>query len=121
MEHLRRLDDNYVFLPAASAANLVPNVVLCIPLDHTSKAERGIMKYGQPMISILQAQARALERSLQPRFRAWKQHGSWQFTGYKPQPIGVGRGRHGSALTVGGIIASHWPTTARLSRAAPGQ
>lgn len=35
----------------------------------------------------------------------WAQHGSWQFTGYKSLLIGVRKGRHGSASTVGGTIA----------------
>ena len=52
-------------VPATPAANLVPNVVFYIPLEHTSKAERGILVTGLPRISILIAQACTLERSLQ--------------------------------------------------------
>ena len=53
--------------PTAPAANPVPNVLLCIPLDYTGEAERGILTTGQPRISIHFAQACALERSLQCR------------------------------------------------------
>ena len=53
--------------PAAPAANLVPNVLLCIPLDYTGEAERGVLSTGQPRISTHSAQACALERSLQCR------------------------------------------------------
>ena len=52
-------------VPATPAANLVPNVVFYIPLEHTSKAERGILVTGLPRISILTAQACTLKRSLQ--------------------------------------------------------
>ena len=48
--------------PAAPAANLVPNVLLCIPLDYTGEAERGVLSTGQPRISTHSAQACALER-----------------------------------------------------------
>ena len=48
MEPLRQLDVDIDFLLAVSAANLVPNVLLCIPLDRTSEAERGILESGQP-------------------------------------------------------------------------
>ena len=49
-------------VPATPAANLVPNVVFYIPLEHTSKAERGILVTELPRISIFLAQACALER-----------------------------------------------------------
>ncbi|XP_076442831.1 uncharacterized protein LOC143281507 [Babylonia areolata] len=50
------------FLPAAPAAKLVPNVSLCVPSDCIGEAERGILKTGQPRISINFAQGHALER-----------------------------------------------------------
>ena len=68
VEPLRRLDVDYDFLPATPASKLVPNVMLSIPLDPTSKDERGILKPGQPRISIFYAQACVLERSLQSRY-----------------------------------------------------
>ena len=42
---------------ATSAANLMPNVLLCIPLDHTREADRGgggggVLMSGQPTYSI---------------------------------------------------------------------
>ncbi len=51
-------------VPAAPATELVPNVLLCIPLDYIGEAERGILMTGHPRISIHSAQACALERSL---------------------------------------------------------
>ncbi len=55
-------------VPAAPAAELVPNVLLCIPLDYIGEAERGILTTGHPRISIHSAQACTLERSLQCRY-----------------------------------------------------
>ena len=52
-------------IPATPAADLVPNVLFYTPLEHTSKAKRGILVTGLPKISIFIAQACALERSLQ--------------------------------------------------------
>ena len=46
----------------------MPNVLLCIPLDYTSEAEREVLTTGQPRIFIHIAQACALERSLQCRY-----------------------------------------------------
>ena len=63
-----------------------------IPLDPISKAKRGILTTGQPRIPILLAQACTLDRSLQPHSRGWEKHGSWQSTGYKSHPIGIGNG-----------------------------
>lgn len=42
---------------AAPTAKLVPNVLLCIPLDYIGGAERGILMTGHPRISIHSAQA----------------------------------------------------------------
>lgn len=64
VEPLRRLVVNYDFLPAAPAAKLVPNVSLCVPLDHTSKADRGILTTGHPKISIYPC----------PGFAPWRGH-----------------------------------------------
>ena len=36
-----------------TAANQVPNVLLCIPLDHICEAERGILATGHPRVLIL--------------------------------------------------------------------
>ena len=47
-------------LPATYAANLVPSVMLCTPLDPTSEAE-GVLSVGQPRTSIHLAQACAME------------------------------------------------------------
>ena len=93
VEPLRRLGVTADPLPAAPAAKLMPDVLFCSPLDHISKAERGILTIGQPRISILPAQACALERSLQSPPGGRKQHGSWQSTstGYKIHPICVGK------------------------------
>ncbi|XP_035688750.1 SCO-spondin-like [Branchiostoma floridae] len=46
----------------APAAKLTPNVMLRIPLDSVSKAERGILTIGPPRISIFRPRLRALER-----------------------------------------------------------
>ncbi|KAF2361406.1 Galactose-binding domain-like [Trinorchestia longiramus] len=48
-------------------AHLVPNVLLCIPLDHTGEAKREVLTTMEPRISIYYVQACALERSLQCR------------------------------------------------------
>ncbi|KAI0207535.1 hypothetical protein LSAT2_007803 [Lamellibrachia satsuma] len=48
----------------APAAKLVPNVMLRIPFDPTSKAERGILMTGQPRISYTLTQAYALDLRL---------------------------------------------------------
>ena len=45
---LRQQDVDIDFLLAAAAANRVPNVLLCVPLDRTGEAERGILDSGQP-------------------------------------------------------------------------
>jgi len=45
-----------VILPATPAAKLVPNVVLCTPLDPTSEAERGILAIRHPRVSTSFAQ-----------------------------------------------------------------
>ena len=45
------------FLPAAPAAKLLPNVLLCSPLDNIAEAERGILSAGHPRIFIHFAQA----------------------------------------------------------------
>ena len=51
-------------LPAASATNLVPDVLLCSPLEYIGEVERGILQNGQHMVSISHAQAFArMERS----------------------------------------------------------
>ena len=47
---------------AAPAAKLMPNVLLCSPLDHVGEAERGFLIIGHPRISIHFAKACALER-----------------------------------------------------------
>ena len=52
-------------IPATPAADLVPNVMFYTPLEHTSKAERGILVAGLPRISIFITQACPLERSFQ--------------------------------------------------------
>ena len=65
VEPLRRLGVTVDPLPAAPAAKLMPSVSPCFPLDHISKAERGILMTGHPRISIYSAQASALERPLQ--------------------------------------------------------
>ncbi|GFO31430.1 hypothetical protein PoB_005793500 [Plakobranchus ocellatus] len=52
--------DQCLLTPATVAANLVPNVVLCIPLYYTGEAERKIWTTGEPRISIQFAQACAL-------------------------------------------------------------
>ena len=39
---------DFNFLPAAPAANSMPSVLLCSPLDHISEAERGILMTGNP-------------------------------------------------------------------------
>jgi len=79
VEPLRQLDVSHDSLLAAPAAKLVPNVLLCAPLDYTSEAERGILTTGHPRISIHFAQACALERSLQCRCpQRLKQHGRQQ-------------------------------------------
>ena len=39
----RRLDVDIDFLLAAPATNLVLDLLLCIPLDHTGEADRGIL------------------------------------------------------------------------------
>ena len=52
VDSLRRLDVSGGFLPATPAANLIPNVVPCIPLDPISKAERGAVLCWQCTASI---------------------------------------------------------------------
>ena len=52
MESLRWLDVSVGFLPATPAANLIPNVLPCIPLDPVSEAERGAVLCGQRTASI---------------------------------------------------------------------
>ena len=73
-----RASDLLDTVPATPAANLVPNVVFYIPLEHTSKAERGILVTGLPRISILIAQACTLERSLQRCCTQWRNQHRWQ-------------------------------------------
>ena len=53
VEPRRRSDVDLAILPAAPAAKLVSNVLLCIPFDCTSEAEagRGILTSGKPRIS----------------------------------------------------------------------
>lgn len=68
---------------AAPASKLVPNIMFCIPLNHISKVERGILMIGQPRFSIIYAQACVLKRSLESHYWVGKQHRSLQFTGYK--------------------------------------
>ena len=67
VEPRRRTSAYYSLTLATSAANPVPNVLLCIPLDFTGKAERRVLTTGHPRISIHLAQACALERSFQCR------------------------------------------------------
>ncbi|KAK3604687.1 hypothetical protein CHS0354_008238, partial [Potamilus streckersoni] len=53
---LRHVGINNDFLTAATVLELVPNVILSISLDPTSKNERFIMTSVQPMISIFHVQ-----------------------------------------------------------------
>ena len=65
VESLRGLDVSGGFLPATPAANLIPNVLRCIPLDPVSEAERGPCCVGSARPPYTFAQASALKRSLQ--------------------------------------------------------
>ena len=48
VEPLRQPDVDIDFLLAAPAANRVPDVLLCVPLDRRGEAERGVLESGQP-------------------------------------------------------------------------
>ena len=52
VETRRRIRGHSQLKPATPAANLMPNVLLCIPVDHTREAERGVLMSGQPSSSI---------------------------------------------------------------------
>ena len=70
VKSLRWLDVSGGFLPATPAAKLIPNVLLCIPMDLVSEAEGwggGPCCVGSARPPYTFAQASALERSLQSR------------------------------------------------------
>ena len=109
VEPLRRSGVRLDTLPAAPAAKLMPNVLLCSPLDNISKAERVILTTGLPRISIHSAQAlRPGEVTSVPPLKVAETTREVAVTSDKPFPIGVGYGRYGLPLTVGGTVVSHW-------------
>ena len=64
MEPRRRLDVNTGLFPTAPATNLMPDVLLCFPLELISKVERGTLMSGQLRVSIAFAQFLRPERTL---------------------------------------------------------
>ena len=68
----------------------MPNVLLCCPLDHISKAKRGILIIGHPRISIHFVQACTLERSLKCQCsELQKQHGRQQLWVISPDQLAL--------------------------------
>ena len=52
VEPQRRSDCNLTIFPAIPAANLMPGLLLCFPLNNIRKVKKGILSLGQPRISI---------------------------------------------------------------------
>ena len=80
--------------------------------------EGGPVDWASQVLHII-ALACALERSLQCRFQRQHNTGRRQLPVKSPELIGVSSGALGRLLSVGGIIASHWPATARLKLGSP--
>ncbi len=120
VEPRRRIARQYSrTVPAAPAAELVSNVLLCIPLDYIGEAERWILTTGHPRISIHSAQACALDKSLQCRCSSDNTTQETAVTSYKPRVDWHKLGRYGLSPTVGGIIVSHWSANASLKLGSP--
>ena len=119
VESLRWLYVSGGFLPATPAANLIPNVVPCIPLDPVSEAKRRPCCMGSTWPPYTHA-----------RLALWRGHSSLTFTsasttrktavmGYKSLLNLRRAGRHGLSSLVGGTIVTHWSTIARLKLGSP--
>ena len=97
-ETRRRIRGHSQLKPATPAANLMPNVLLCIPLDHTRKAERGVLMSGQPSSSIQLPRLAPWRGYSSAAASATDQHGRQQLRVISPEHIGVsldgGRGHH---------------------------
>ena len=96
VETRSRFDGNHAIILAAPAASLVPNVLRCIPLDYTSKAERGGLDdwATQDLLTFCPG--------LCPG-----EHTPVSVTSYKPNSTGIGNERYGFPPMVGGIVVSH--------------
>ena len=92
---------------------------LAFPPDPVSKAERGILTTGHPRISISPAQACTWRCYSSVAVPATKPIRETTVTSSKPRAHWRKLGRYRSSSAVGGIIASHWSTTARLKLGSP--
>ena len=92
---------------------------LAFPSDPVGNAERGILATGQSRISISPAQACTWRGHFSVAVTATKPTRETAVTSYKSRAYWRKLGRYGSSPSVGGTIASHWSTTARLKLGSP--
>ena len=80
-ETRRRIKGHSELKPATPAADLMPNILLCFPLDHTRESERGVLMSGQPSSSIQLPRLAPWRGCSSAAVSATDQHGRQQLRG----------------------------------------
>ena len=116
-----RIREHSQLKSATPAANLMPNVLLCIPLDHTREAGRGVLMSGQPTSSIKLPRLAPWRGYFSAAASATDQHGRQQLQVISPEHIGVSLDATGCFRRWEGPLRPTGQLSLASSQPAPGQ